>query len=305
MRIRPIIVNYNGHDDTIECLTSLYAQTCVRCDPLVIDNGSEPGSADRIRQAHPHVELRELGYNSGFCGGNNVGIEQALAEGYDYVFLVNNDTTMEPDCVHRLLECASANPQAAAVGPTIYYYSDKTAPWFAGSTVNMSTGVLRATTDDPAAKCLTKPYDVPWSTGCALLIPAEHARTIGGFDDRFFCYYEDVDWSFRARALGLKCLLCPPARLYHKIAATSGRTNPRTHYYNCRNQLLFFGKNFRGLDRHRLLARITARALKHGSIIYAKNRASDRKTAQTGQAMILGVLDYYRKRFGVCPYTWN
>ncbi|MBC8103828.1 MAG: glycosyltransferase family 2 protein [Cytophagales bacterium] len=249
MLIRPIIVNYKGADDTIACLSSLAAQEGVDLEPLVLENASGDGSAEKIRSAHPGVGLIESETNTGFAGGNNLAIRHALQGSCDYLFVVNPDTVMEPDCLRQLLACAQANPDAAVVGPAIYWYEDRSVPLFTGSTLDFDAPSMHHLTTDVRKEHNASCREVPWTTGCAMLIRADLFRRIGGFDERFFCYYEDVDWSLRAKRIGLKCLLCPKAILYHKEGNTAKKFRMTTKYYNDRNLLLLMWKHSTGRTR--------------------------------------------------------
>ena len=302
--IQVITVNYNGYADTIECLDSLRAQVGVNCRPLVIDNASHDGSVAHIKAAHPDVEIIETKSNLGFCGGNNVGIRHALEAGYDYLFLVNNDTELEPDCLQNLLRCAESHPDAAVIAPAMYGFYDRTEPWFIGSSLDMHRGIATAFHGENAKlPDAQTPFEIPWSTGCAMLIPAAKMREIGGFDERYFCYYEDVDWSLRARQLGYTCVLCPSAVLYHKEGRTANKNLPKKEYYYARNVLLCFSKNTNGKSRYRILYRLTKVSLHMAAKTMRDPEVSN--PARLTRARLVGILDFYRKRFGPCRYVWE
>lgn len=299
-KVCAVIVNYNGFADTIECLHSFKEQQGSSCRLLVVDNASNNDSVARICAAHPDVEIITTHKNLGFTGGNNVGIRHALAQGCDYLFLVNNDTVMEPDCLSHLLMCAQQHPEAAVVSPAMYYYHDRTRPWFTGSAIDNVEGTYASLEGPVDAAVVTA---VPWATGCAMLIPVEKMREIGGFDERFFCYYEDVDWSLRAREKNSTCVLCPAAVLYHKVAASSGGDGkPRLDYYNTRNHLLCLSKHASGQNRRRLLRLRTWRAMQTAKHLLVKGTVPNRK--RRALAHLVGVVDFYRCRFGPWSYRW-
>lgn len=297
-----IIVNYNGYQDTIECLHSLKAQTGVDCTPLVIDNASQNGSAAYIRAAHPDVEVLETTRNLGFAGGNNAGIERALAQGCDFLFLVNNDTTLEPNCLHHLLACAQSRPDAAVIIPAIYYYGDKTKPWFTGSRASLENGIFRHDETDLCVAGSETPFDVPWVTGCAMLVPAARMREIGGFDPRYFCYYEDVDWSLRATEVNAACVLCPKALLYHKVFGSSPKHSKKIYYYEARNRLLCVAKHAAAAHRSEAVRRCTRETVKDARRMLIRPGYGEGK--RRAIAGFLGVIDYHLRRFGPCRYSW-
>ena len=299
-----ILVNWNGFEDTIECLTSLKAQVGVNYHALVIDNGSHNNSVARIREAHPETEILETGENLGFCGGNNVGIRHALSQGCDYVFLVNNDTVMEPDCLRKLLECAVDRPDAAIIAPAMYFYSDRKKPCFTGSSLDWNTGMVLEETRDVQKEQIQEPFELPWITGCAMLILEARMRELVGFDESFFCYYEDVDLSVRAVRAGYTCLLCPTALLYHKINASSDSFGKKgsKYYYDARNSLLFLSKN--AVEEKQKVIRRRAKASVKYALKILRHHHKMGISRWIAIAYFLGVLDFYRKRVGQCKYKW-
>ncbi len=345
-----ILVNYNGDADTIECLSSLKAQTGIDCRPLVVDNASAPGSVERIRAAHPDTEIIGAGRNLGFAGGNNLGIRRALETGCDFLFLVNNDTALEPNCVSLLTQCARQTPRAAVIAPAMYWYSDRTRPWFTGSRVDTAHGEIKHVLTDLRGAGIHAPFEIPWVTGCAMLVPAAAMQQIGGFDARYFCYWEDVDWSFRARAAGYGLTLCPDAVLYHKVSASAKKVRAHALYYETRNALQFFSSTWGTVEGPRgqrgLLGRYRAHALRQSGEMFAGFRHALREEAaiyvkfllikyilrrlqpsrrqgfsaergplsahfwrtlaqgKSACALLLGVLDFQRRRFGPCRYRW-
>lgn len=283
MTVCAITLNWNGADDTKKCLASLAAQAGVSCHSLVVDNGSTDDSRAHLQD----TEVIATGRNLGFCGGNNLAIAQALEENWDYVFLVNNDTVMEPDCLQKLVQCSEENPNAAVVCPAIFFEAERDRPWFTGGAVDWVTGAVSHVT---AVDAQTH-YETDWASGCAMLIPAVRLRALGGFDERFFCYYEDADWCLRARNAGHPCFICPGARLYHKVGRTSNRQGQKKYYYSTRNHLLFLQQHAPG-GQFREAVRCSLR------------RIGREARRQNALAHLLGVLDFRRGCYGPCPYPW-
>ena len=214
-RVAIIILNWNGKKDTFVCLESMRKETYGNKEIVLVDNGSTDDSVEEIRRAFPEVTLLALEKNLGFTGGNNAGIEYAVKKGADYVYLINNDTTVEPDALEKLVEAAEENPEAGLVAPVIHDMDPPCAIWFAGSALSLHHGA--AWHDNARQPARTeKPYEVPWVTGCAMLLRAELLGQLGGFDDRYFLSWEDVDLSLRVRDAGRKVMVAPTARIYHK-----------------------------------------------------------------------------------------
>src|SRR5436190_7401977 len=128
-----IVLNWNGRDDTLACLESLAGLNYDNFQVMVVDNGSTDGSVGAIRPRFPGVEIIETGRNLGFAEGNNVGIRLALDRGMDYVFLLNNDTVVDPSLLSELVAAAERCPEGGIFGAQILYHSDPLKIWFAGA----------------------------------------------------------------------------------------------------------------------------------------------------------------------------
>src|SRR6266702_5280110 len=143
-----ILLNWNGWQDTVECLDALKECTYPSLTVIVVDNGSTNDSVARIRAAHPDVLLLESGKNLGFAGGNNIGIRYAMAQGAVYVWLLNNDTEPAPDALSALVAKALTDRRIGAVA-SICYYADKpsTVQAWAGTRFNLWIGYARPSTE--------------------------------------------------------------------------------------------------------------------------------------------------------------
>ena len=238
-RVCVILVNWNGRDDTLECLDSLRAIEYSNLQILVVDNGSRDDSVDALRAAFPDVEIIETKANLGFTGGNNVGIRRALSNGADFVFLLNNDTTIAPRAISELVKAAQENPKFGLLTPVINYYDRPDEAWFGGARLDIKNGIAVHDNSYPPQTGETL-REIPWASGCAMFFPAELLRRLKGFDDRFFLNWEDVDLSLRVRRAGFKIGLVPSARVWHKVGRSFEQTSHSASglYYGFRNNLL-------------------------------------------------------------------
>ncbi len=236
-----ILVTWNGYADTQACLRSLEAVRAPRFDVLVVDNASQDGTAAHIRAEFPAVRVLESGTNLGFTGGNNLGLEYALKHGYEYILLLNNDTEVAPDFLAPLAAALEADPQAAAAGPLIYYHAAPQVVWSAGGMIDWRRGETRMTGMGArdAGQFGGPPRPVDFVTGCALLVRASVVAEVGALDERFFAYYEEVEWCVRMQRAGYRILFVPQSRIWHKISPQAREASPRVHYYMTRNRLLF------------------------------------------------------------------
>lgn len=241
-----VVLSWNRREDTIACLESLTKlhYPCVRL--VLVDNGSSDGTAEAVARQFPDVEVIVNERNLGFAAGCNVGLRHALDQGADYIFLLNNDTQVDPAVLNHLI--ALAGPNVGMVAPKIYYASDPTCIWSVGGMCHPltfeKTGDGRGQIDvGQWDKVIERDYLV----GCALLLSRHLLIEIGLFDERFFMYYEDSDLSLRARRAGFKLLLSPQAHVWHKVAISSGGSDsPGERYWMARSSVLFFHKHVHG-----------------------------------------------------------
>jgi GT2 family glycosyltransferase len=236
-----IVVNWNQYQLTIECLASLKNVTYSNFQIILVDNGSKDGSPQKLRDAFPEVFLLENPENTGYVGGNNLGLEYALQHGFEYCLLLNNDTEVSPDFLSLMLEGIRADDKIGIAGPAIYYHSLPDTLWSAGGAIDWEHGSTRMLgigerVRDPSR---TLPQPVDFVTGCALLIRSDVIKKIGLLDERFFAYYEETEWCVRVKKAGFKIVFIPQACIWHKISPQAREASPLVHYYMTRNRLLF------------------------------------------------------------------
>jgi GT2 family glycosyltransferase len=241
-----VVLNWNRRDDTLACVASLLRSTYEPLHVLVCDNGSVDDTPAAVRSVYPSVEVLELGYNRGFAGGANAGLRHALAVGAEYVLALNNDTFVEPAMIERLVEATAFD--VGIVAPLIYYASAPDTIWSAGGLRSRWTLEqiydLRGQCDPGTWPPVLARDFVP---GCAMLISRTILESVGLFDERFFMYYEDSDLCLRVRQAGYRILLVPGAKMWHKVAASSGGSDsPSERYAMARSSVLFFRKHVRG-----------------------------------------------------------
>jgi GT2 family glycosyltransferase len=235
-----IVLGWNGCQDTVDCLYSLQHLDYPKCNVLFVDNGSTDGTVSAVRAQFPRVRILENGKNLGFAQGNNVGIRYALNHNADYIFLLNNDATVEPDTLARLVEIAESDARIGMLCPTITSYFDRT-KHYVGARIFWDAGVgveIERSTDG-----LPETLDTDYAPGCALLIKSSVIRQIGLLDPDYFAYFEDVDWSLRCSKAGSRVVVVPKAVAYHK--GTMDRMAHKStvaEFYFKRNQVLFMRK---------------------------------------------------------------
>jgi GT2 family glycosyltransferase len=242
-----ILLNWNGWQDTIECVESCRTLSYPNYRILLVDNGSTDDSEAILRERFPDIEFIQTGANLGFAGGNNVGIRHALAQGADYVWLLNNDTVVDTGALSALVQMAEGDNQVGMVGSKIVYHGNPHMIWYAGAVLDSERPYRphhRGLNEDDRGQ-----YDetcpTGYITGCSLLARREMMAAVGLLDEDLFLYFEDVDWSARARAAGWKLMYCPESLVYHKVSlSVGGAASPTLLYYTARNRLYFVKRNF-------------------------------------------------------------
>lgn len=233
--IYAIVVTWNSRKHIAECLEHLQASKDAALQILVVDNASTDDTREIVRAEFPNVTLLENKENLGFVAGNNRGIEYALARDADYLFLLNDDTAVEPDALARLLEVGEANEEAGILSPSIASYF-RPEQVYLGGTINWHD----CEAHEVLAKDAKDVTELDYAPGAALLIKAKVVRQIGPLDPDYFSYYEDVEWSVRCRNAGYRVLGVKGAKIFHKgTTDDDANKNARSWFFARRNQILF------------------------------------------------------------------
>jgi Predicted glycosyltransferases len=170
-----IVLNWNGKEDTLECLASLKNIDYGNFQIIVVDNGSEDGSVTTISKHFPEVILLENCANLGYAGGNNTGIKWAIDHNIDNILILNNDTIVAPNILTAFLNAADVLPDESVLGAKIYYYDKPDTIWFAGGQwINYSKGFIHLGSDQIDSPEFNSPNNVDYITGCALFASAKN-----------------------------------------------------------------------------------------------------------------------------------
>jgi N-acetylglucosaminyl-diphospho-decaprenol L-rhamnosyltransferase len=227
-----IVLNFNGREWLPACLEAVFAQTCpVPFEVLLVDNGSDDGSATLAEERYPALRTVRNGENLGFAAGNNRGAR--AARGRWLVFL-NNDTRVEPRWLERMHAAAVAHPEFALFTSRIVFLHDPSIVDSAGDGYVRAGGAFKHGHGTDAA-ALTIAREVFGVCGAALMIERGTFEALGGFDPRFFMVHEDVDLSYRARLQGLRCWYVADAVVGHAGSGSLGTVSPTAVFYGQRN----------------------------------------------------------------------
>lgn len=257
-----LTLQWNNPSDTIVFLRSCSELTYPNYRVLVIDNGSTISSIDHIHEQFPEIEIITSPINHGFAGGMNIGIQHACQQDAEFLFIVNNDTLFSPDILDQLIQAAGKNNIDIA-SPAIYYMNPADKIWSLGGLCsNINLEVLQRNLRMDVSQ-LDEPFRVDFVTGCGMLLSRKCVDKIGAFDERFFMYYEDFDYCLRARSSGLKIMVVPRARMWHRVAGSIGGIySPPERYHMARASVQFFKKHGTGWRRAVIIPYRTASAIK-------------------------------------------
>lgn len=315
-RVHLVVLNWNGGDDTIACLRSVSSVSSTHLAAWVADNGSSDDSLARVRREFPQVRVVENGVNLGFAGGNNTAINRALDGGAEFVFLLNNDTIVDPAIVDAFLDAAQRMPQAGVFGAKIYYHADPQRLWYAGGFWDAKTLSFN---ERGAGEVDQGQYDqlteTEWVIGCAMFVRADVFRTVGLLEPKFFLNNEEVDFCSRVRRAGYTCAYVPQARLWHKVSVSfGGEDSPLKEYFSARNRLLWAQRNAPAGLRWRIYARGASGLMRrYGRALLGRTVAGPLTPRAwwwavraafadpRNRAAAMGFRDFWLRRFGDCP----
>ncbi|MCK4933979.1 MAG: glycosyltransferase family 2 protein [Simkaniaceae bacterium] len=314
-----IILNWNGMQDTLACLESVQNIDYENFFSIVVDNGSTDDSVSSIREKSESVYVIETHENLGFAAGNNVGIEHAIANGAEYIFLLNNDTVVDSQILHSFVDLSKKQKVSTILGGRTYLFDQPTTFDHFGGNWNPKKGqfdlVAHRIEDSPD---FDLPISLDYVCGCALFAPAEIFKEVGGLDPRFFLYFEESDFCSRAKACGFPSLSCPKAKLWHKVSASMPVEKSYVTYFFWRNRLLWMQKNLSWKSSSsifiwkifpEIIHLLKLNAIKTTELFLLttffrkKDFSTKKEKLLRYRAALRGIIDFFTKRFGNAPLT--
>lgn len=251
-----VVLNYNGKDVIKRCLSSVFKVDYPNFEVVMVDNNSTDGSLEIARSNFSKADFIKNEENLGFASGNNIGIRFALERMADYILVLNNDTEVEKDSLTRLIEASESDEKIGIASPVIFNGNTKQV-WFSGGKIKW----LRMKTEHVNTIKTNEYYETDFISGCAMLVKAEVFKKIGLFDEDFFLYWEDADFSYRAAKDGFKRIMVSGAWVYH--FENSEKHKDVKNYWLVISGLIFFKKNASFWMRPWLVFYIAARRAKN------------------------------------------
>jgi GT2 family glycosyltransferase len=243
-RLAVIVVNLNAGAYLSRALESLARQSIAPMRVILVDNGSTDSSLDRIEERFPFVELVQPGRNLGFAAANNLAVR--MADDCEWVALLNPDAFPRVDWLERLLAAATKEPGYAMLTSRLVFADDPERLDGTGDVYHTSGLAFRRDHGRVAANVQRPTGEVFAASGAASLYRRDAFLESGGFDERFFCYLEDVDLAFRMRLAGHRCLFVADAVVEHVGSAITGRVSDFTIFHSHRNLVWTYIKNMPG-----------------------------------------------------------
>jgi GT2 family glycosyltransferase len=245
MNVGVVLLNWNGGEFTIPCIQSLLNGSRVPDKVVIVDNGSTDGSQDKIEVLFPGVCLIKNTFNNGFAGGCNQGIEYLLAQRVDFIWVLNNDTLVDKDCLRIILKTAVEHPSFAGFSGKIFYETPANEVWYAGAYRHPLHMGIKHIHNNDHEKQDTEFLEVEFISGCCMFVHADIWLKYGGFIEKYIAYSEDNEWCWRLSNNNEKFLYIPKAILWHRLSSSvkknfgkkSGSVSQRTWYLLNRNHL--------------------------------------------------------------------
>ncbi len=298
-----VILNWNGLDDTLQCLASIRKLTYPNVRVKIIDNASANNEAEVIAREFPEVDVIKLKENSGFCGGCNIGMRAAIADGADFVMLLNNDALVSTGLVETLVAEYEKLESPGAVSPVIFKYPKTEKIWFSIARWEpvWKTGEAKfrlALDEDYESLKNKNSYPTEFACGCCLFVATAIIKEVGFFDERYFAFFDEAEWCVRLKKYGHTSYIIPSAVIYHKVAGST--PSLVSTYLLTRNRLLWMEENLsfaRKLKSYPPMAKeFFWHALNAAGVVPEKGERYIPK--ERSRAFLQGYKDYFLRRFG-------
>lgn len=258
--VAAIVVNWNGREDTLRCLSSLEQCVWTRLDVILVDNGSTDNTVAAVRAAFPAVEIIDLPTNRHFAAGANAGLLRGLEMGADYLWLLNNDVTVAPNALAEMVHLVESDPSVGVVGSRLIHPVDPPGT-IVGANCDFLTGAIIEPPLPVESSQDRLVVDYVW--GCSMLIRASLLRQIGIFDESYVAYFEDTDFCLRAKSAGWLTATALNAIVHHIGSKTANRKFLQQMWLRGRNWLRCFWRHAPPANRPRLLLWLLGYRLPH------------------------------------------
>jgi len=243
-KIYTVVLTWNNEKTIYNCIKSI-RESSIPNEIVIVDNNSIDNTLKILKSNFHQLTIIGIGSNLGCAAGNNIGINFAIENKANYIFLLNPDAIVSKTCIEKLLLRMEQNKQLAITSPKIYYFNEPNRIWFAGSMIDWKKGTtyhIGQNELDIGQHNQIKKIDR--ACGCAMLVRSTCILDTGLMDTRYFLYFEETDWSVKFTKNNYDIEYVPDAVCWHDISSsTGGEYSPIYQYYMTRNRLLFMYKN--------------------------------------------------------------
>jgi GT2 family glycosyltransferase len=293
-----IIVNYKGYQLTCDCLRSFEKVTYANYLLIVVDNASGDDSVPRLQKEFAGAHFIQSLQNRGFTGGNNLGLEKAKGAGADYVFFLNNDTTVSPNVLDELVGFLSQNPEVGIAGPLTYYHEASEIVSFGGGNIERNTGIYTHLNKGKTLGQLGQQVIYcSFIEGAAMFMRTELAVKLGGFSDCYFLTSEESELCVRTADEGYRLAMVTSCSVWHKVSRSLASGSPLRTYFVARNRLMFVKRNALGFGANDL-GKLVASYAKSFAWLLFKGR-----DLPAARSLALGVFDFFTGSTGAGRYA--
>ncbi|SFR34493.1 glycosyltransferase family 2 protein [Halorubrum sodomense] len=234
-----IVLNWNNYQDTTKCLESLSNAEYPNLRVTVVDNGSTDQSGKMLKKEHTWCSYIFNDENLGFAAGTNVGIQNALADGAEYILLLNNDTIVRPDFLPPLVRSAEARENPLAVSGHIF--DPEGSYWYCGGETIPQLAKAKKWDCDEVSK--SEEYVTEYVTGAMVLLPKDTIKNLDLLNEDYYFGMEDLEMSYNILKSGGSIVVNPNSEIIHKESSSSGNQSPFTYYNATKNRIHFGLKN--------------------------------------------------------------
>ena len=251
-KVAIIIVNWNTYKLTRSCIVSLNKCVYKNFEIFLVDNNSSDESVEKLKKEFKDLNFILNNKNNGFCKANNQAIKKIIDENaFNFIMLLNSDTEVSPFFIKPLIDTFKSSKKIGAVQPLILNWSDKSTIWKYEGDINRTFGITSHRRKNKIFSDKKMQSYTEWASGCCILTTPSIFKEVGLFDEIFFAYYEDVDWSIRLKKQNYLIALSKLSEIYHHESGSSkslkkqneGYLSPKSHYYNFRNHIIFLRKH--------------------------------------------------------------
>ncbi|GGC48706.1 glycosyltransferase family 2 protein [Haloferax sulfurifontis] len=289
-----VVLNWNNYEDTRRCLESLLGQNYSNLDVILVDNSSTDNSGERLEREFENVTIKYSDSNQGFAGGMNFGIQTAISDSADYIWLLNNDVHLPRNTLKNLIPLLESDSNIGILSPTIQ--TDSADLWFLQGVVDWGLCRVDHSRPDRAINSLPDLLPNQYIPMCASLIRSEVFEDVGLLPEEYFMYFEDVEFCTEVKEAGYELYTSTNTKITHIGSASSdGDLSPLPTYYNFRNRILLARKYSDKVSSAFWLYYLV-------SILYGITRRLYNREFKSAAPLFLGVTDGVKNSEGRGPY---